>query len=118
MSPRSRSPGPRPAPAARDCACEVCRETLGPGDAVSPEGYCGFCARHCFPLNSSGTARVALTVDIRQMVHAGQPAPPPPVGPGAHHDPLVAVGQQLAPLVEAEARRLVASLWRRFARRR
>lgn len=54
------------------CACDACFDVLGPGDAVTTEGLCGFCARHCFPwgtLHDGSDGRLALVFDGRKELH-------------------------------------------------
>lgn len=53
------------------CSCDVCLERFGPGDAVTAEGYCGFCARYCFPWAETGPyqGRQTMTLESRQELH-------------------------------------------------
>lgn len=44
----------------RPCACTVCPERLGPGDAVSFDGFCHFCARQCHRLATTDGQRMRL----------------------------------------------------------
>ncbi len=54
------------------CQCDVCTFIVGPGDAVTPEGFCGFCARHCFPWGAvpgGEEGRVVMSLEARSELH-------------------------------------------------
>ena len=53
------------------CACDACPELLGPHDAVTPEGFCGFCARKCYPPTTVGGVlqRMQLVPAERASLH-------------------------------------------------
>lgn len=59
----------------RPCACDACRTQILPGDAVTPEGYCAFCARSCYPaMTGPGgpMGRASLDAASRVRMHALQ----------------------------------------------
>ena len=62
--------------ASASCRCDACPVVLGPSDARTPDGYCGFCGARCFPLMQIGlkVERLILSPASRRTIHGTQAA--------------------------------------------
>ncbi len=105
------------------CVCDACDVEFGEQEARTPDGYCGFCARACFPPGKiAGKAvRVAMSKDSRENLHAAAR-----VATHLPHDPYGAVDsarQEIAdalvntmgPVLERESKALLKKLKQRIA---
>lgn len=97
-----------------ECACDACDVVFGPHDAKTPDGYCAFCARSCYPMTEFRGRRVrsALGRVSRRNLHAmarvaEKANSPAEAAEAARREAAEAAVDILGPAVERGGRMLV-----------
>jgi hypothetical protein len=100
------------------CACDVCDVIFGSHDARTPDGYCGFCAKSCYPPGKVGNRemRVSMTKNTRANLHAAArvgahlPHDPHAAVTAARHEAATAVVDFLGPILQQGGRAAVEAI--------